>query len=120
MLEDREPTRDDASEVQEPTAQSTAPGKASNLAVWSYVLYNFGNTPFSATVMVLYFPLWLTEQYGAGARPFQQRHGHSGLVGGADRTWPWGPRRPSPETATVPRVLHPGRGVPHGGAGLHR
>ena len=39
----------------------------SKLSVWSYVLYNFGNTPFSATVMVLYFPLWLTEQYGVGA-----------------------------------------------------
>jgi len=66
MLEDREPTRGDTSEVQETTAENTAPGKVSKLAVWSYVLYNFGNTPFSATVMVLYFPLWLTEQYGAG------------------------------------------------------
>ena len=65
MLEDREPTRGDTSEVQEPTAENAAPGKVSKLAVWSYVLYNFGNTPFSATVMVLYFPLWLTEQYGA-------------------------------------------------------
>ncbi len=66
MLEDREPTRDVPSEVQEPTAENAAPGKVSKLAVWSYVLYNFGNTPFSATVMVLYFPLWLTEQYGVG------------------------------------------------------
>jgi MFS-type transporter involved in bile tolerance (Atg22 family) len=66
MLEDREPTRDVPSEVQEPTAENAAPGKASKLSVWSYVLYNFGNTPFAATVMVLYFPLWLTEQYGAG------------------------------------------------------
>ena len=67
MLEDREPTRDVPSEVQEPTAENVASGKASKLAVWSYVLYNFGNTPFSATIMVLYFPLWLTEQYGVGA-----------------------------------------------------
>ena len=70
MLEDREPTRGDTSEVQGPTAENTAPGKVSNLAVWSYVLYNFGNTPFAATVMVLYFPLWLTEQYGAGPALF--------------------------------------------------
>ena len=27
-------------------------------------------TPFAATVMVLYFPLWLTEQYGAGSALF--------------------------------------------------
>jgi hypothetical protein len=49
MLEDRKPTRDDTSEVQEPTAENTSPGKVSKLAVWSYVLYNFGNTPFAAT-----------------------------------------------------------------------
>jgi UMF1 family MFS transporter len=66
MLEDREPTRGTTSEVQEPTAENAAPGKVSKLAVWSYVFYNFGNTPFAATIMVLYFPLWLTEQYGAG------------------------------------------------------
>jgi hypothetical protein len=49
MLEDHKPTRDDTSEVQESTAENTAPGKVSKLSVWSYVLYNFGNTPFSAT-----------------------------------------------------------------------
>ena len=70
MLEDRKPTRDDTSEVQEPTAENTPPGGVSKLAVWSYVLYNFGNTPFAATVMVLYFPLWLSEQYGAGSALF--------------------------------------------------
>jgi UMF1 family MFS transporter len=61
MLEESEPTRDVRSEVKD-----AASGKASGLAVWSYVLYNFGNTPFAATIMVLYFPLWLTEQYGVG------------------------------------------------------
>jgi UMF1 family MFS transporter len=70
MSEGREPTSDDASGVQVPTAENTAPRKESNLAVWSYVSYNFGNTPFAATVMTLYFPLWLTEQYGAGADLF--------------------------------------------------
>ena len=67
MLEDRKPTSHDTSEVQEPPAKNTAPGKVFKLAVWSYVLYDFGNTPFPATVMVLYFPLWLSEQYGAGS-----------------------------------------------------
>jgi MFS-type transporter involved in bile tolerance (Atg22 family) len=70
MLEEGKPTRDDTSEVQEPAAEDTAPGKVSKLSVWSYDLYNFGNTPFAATVMVLYFPLWLTEQYGAGSALF--------------------------------------------------
>src|SRR3954454_9758574 len=70
MLEDREPTRDATSVVQEPTAENGAPRKQSKLAVWSYVLYNFGNTPFSLTILTLYFPLWLTEQYGTGPALF--------------------------------------------------
>jgi UMF1 family MFS transporter len=70
MAEAPEPTRDDASAVQEPTAENGASRKESNLAVWSYVLYNFGNTPFQLTILVLYFPLWLTEQYGAGPALF--------------------------------------------------
>jgi UMF1 family MFS transporter len=70
MIEDREPTGDATSAVQEPTAENGAPRKQSNLAVWSYVLYNFGNTPFALTILTLYFPLWLTEQYGAGAALF--------------------------------------------------
>src|SRR3954447_17377838 len=70
MLEDREPARDDTSAVQEPTAQNGTPSKQSNLAVWSYVLYNFGDTPFSLTILTLYFPLWLTEQYGTGPALF--------------------------------------------------
>jgi MFS transporter, UMF1 family len=70
MTEDREPIRDDASAVQEPRAENRAPRKATKLAVWSYVSYNFGNMPFAATVLTLYFPLWLTEEYGAGPALF--------------------------------------------------
>jgi UMF1 family MFS transporter len=70
MLEDSEPARDDTTAVQEPTAENGAPRKQSNLAVWSYVLYNFGDTPFALTILTLYFPLWLTEQYGAGPSLF--------------------------------------------------
>jgi hypothetical protein len=70
MAEAPEPTRDDTSAVQEPTAENGASRKQSNLAVWSYVLYNFGNTPFQLTILVLYFPLWLAEQYGAGPALF--------------------------------------------------
>ncbi len=58
---------DDTSGVQEAArAENRAPRKESGLAVWAYVSYNFGNTPFAATVLTLYFPLWLSEAYGAG------------------------------------------------------
>ena len=70
MTKDREPTTADTPDVQEPTAENGAPRKQSELAVWSYVLYNFGDTPFALTILTLYFPLWLTEQYGAGSALF--------------------------------------------------
>jgi MFS transporter, UMF1 family len=70
MIEDREPTGDATSAAQEPTAENGAPRKESNRAVWSYVLFNLGDTPFAATILTLYFPLWLTEQYGAGPALF--------------------------------------------------
>jgi UMF1 family MFS transporter len=70
MTKDREPTTADTPDVQEPTAENGAPRKPSKLAVWSYVLYNFGDTPFSLTILTLYFPLWLTEQYGTGPALF--------------------------------------------------
>ena len=66
MTEDREPTTDATSAVQEHRAENGAPRKESNLGVASYILYNFGNTPFALTILTLYFPLWLTEEYGAG------------------------------------------------------
>jgi UMF1 family MFS transporter len=70
MTEDREPTTDATSAVQEQGPENGAPKKESNLGVWSYVLYYFGNTPFSLTILTLYFPLWLTEEYGAGPALF--------------------------------------------------
>src|SRR3954469_10616928 len=70
MTKDREPTTADTPDVQEPTAENGAPRKQSELAVWSYVLYNFGDTPFALTILTLYFPLWLTEQYGTGPALF--------------------------------------------------
>ncbi len=70
MTKEPEPTGDAASDVQEPTAENGAPKKQSNLAVGSYVLFNFGDTPFAATILTLYFPLWLTEEYGAGPALF--------------------------------------------------
>jgi UMF1 family MFS transporter len=71
MIEDRDPTTDASSAGEEPTAENGASaGKASRLAVWSYVLFSFGDTPFAATILTLYFPLWLTEEYKAGPALF--------------------------------------------------
>ncbi len=43
------------------------PGKASGLAVWSWVLYDFSNTIFSISILSYFFPLWLGDELGAGA-----------------------------------------------------
>ena len=41
-------------------------GKASRLAVYSWILYDFANTIFSVTILSFYFPLWVEEQVGSG------------------------------------------------------
>src|SRR5215213_3393286 len=41
-------------------------GKASRLAVYSWILYDFSNTIFSITILSFYFPLWVEEQVGSG------------------------------------------------------
>ncbi|MGH3108320.1 MAG: MFS transporter, partial [Rubrobacter sp.] len=41
-------------------------GKASRLAVYSWILYDFSNTIFSVTILSFYFPLWVEEQVGSG------------------------------------------------------
>ena len=43
------------------------PRKASGLAVWSWVLYDFSNTIFSLSILSYFFPLWLGDELGAGA-----------------------------------------------------
>src|SRR5918998_4361630 len=40
--------------------------KASGLAVWSWVLYDFSNTIFSISILSYFFPLWLGDELGAG------------------------------------------------------
>src|SRR5215207_953648 len=41
-------------------------GKASRLAAFSWILYDFSNTIFSVTILSFYFPLWVEEQVGSG------------------------------------------------------
>ena len=44
--------------------------KASGLAVWAWVLYDFSNTIFSISILSFFFPIWLSEELGAGAGVF--------------------------------------------------
>ena len=42
-------------------------GRASGVAVWSWVLYDFSNTIFAISILSFFFPLWLGDELGAGA-----------------------------------------------------
>ena len=44
--------------------------KASAIAVWAWVLYDFGETIFAVSILSYFFPLWLADELGAGARLF--------------------------------------------------
>ncbi len=44
----------------------TSGGKASRLAAFSWILYDFSNTIFSVTVLSFFFPLWVEERVGSG------------------------------------------------------
>ena len=46
--------------------RSSSGGRASRLAVYSWILYDFSNTIFSITILSFYFPLWVEEQVGSG------------------------------------------------------
>ena len=59
---DSESRKDDA-----PAADARTNAKASGLAVWSWVLYDFANTIFSISILSYFFPLWLGDELGAGA-----------------------------------------------------
>jgi MFS transporter, UMF1 family len=41
-------------------------GKASRLAAFSWILYDFSNTIFSVAILSFFFPLWVEEQVGSG------------------------------------------------------
>jgi UMF1 family MFS transporter len=56
----------DVSGPQERGAKNGTPGKASKLAVWSWVLYDFSNTIFSVSILTYFFPIWLGDELGAG------------------------------------------------------
>src|ERR687895_349453 len=44
--------------------------KASGLAVWSWVLYDFSNTIFSVSILSYFFPLWFGDELGAGGSAY--------------------------------------------------
>jgi UMF1 family MFS transporter len=62
----RDQSQSEASEDRKPGA----PDRASGLAVWSWVLYDFSNTIFSISILSFFFPLWLGDELGAGADTF--------------------------------------------------
>jgi UMF1 family MFS transporter len=41
--------------------------RASALAVWSWVLYDFSNTIFSVSILTVFFPQWVDQEIGEGA-----------------------------------------------------
>ncbi len=45
---------------------SASGGKASGLAAFSWILYDFSNTIFSVAVLSFFFPLWVEERVGSG------------------------------------------------------
>jgi UMF1 family MFS transporter len=54
--------------------------KASGLAVWSWVLYDFSNTIFSISILTYFFPVWLGSELGAGADVFNYAAAGSALL----------------------------------------
>jgi UMF1 family MFS transporter len=40
------------------------------MAMWSWILYDFGSTIFSISILSYFFPLWLGDELGAGAGLF--------------------------------------------------
>jgi UMF1 family MFS transporter len=41
-------------------------GRASRLAVFSWVLYDLSNTVFAASILTFFFPLWVEQEVGSG------------------------------------------------------
>jgi UMF1 family MFS transporter len=55
------------SETRGGEAQSGTPlRKASRLAVWSWVLYDFSNTIFAISILTYFYPIWLASELGGG------------------------------------------------------
>ncbi len=47
-------------------SETSRPGKASRLAVFSWVLYDLSNTVFAASILTFFFPLWVEQEVGSG------------------------------------------------------
>lgn len=59
---------------------SKAGGKASGVAVWSWVIYDFSNTIFSISILSYFFPLWFGDELGAGGNVYNYLAALSALV----------------------------------------
>jgi MFS transporter, UMF1 family len=57
----------EATRSEAPATAQVGNARASRLAVWSWVLYDFSNTIFSISILSYFFPLWLGDELGAGA-----------------------------------------------------
>lgn len=44
--------------------------RSSAVSVWAWALYDFSNTIFSISILSVFFPLWLEENFGAGPNVF--------------------------------------------------
>ncbi len=47
-------------------SETSEPGRASRVAVFSWVLYDLSNTVFAASILTYFFPLWVEQQVGEG------------------------------------------------------
>jgi MFS transporter, UMF1 family len=71
----------EASDARKRGAEHGTPrSRASRLAVWSWVLYDFANTIFSVSILSYFFPLWLGDELGAGADVFNYVTAGSALL----------------------------------------
>src|SRR3712207_7629830 len=53
--------------------------RASALAVWSWVLYDFSNTIFSVSILTVFFPLWVEGETGGDRKSTRLNSSHANI-----------------------------------------
>lgn len=61
-------------------AEPKSAGRASGVALWAWVFYDFSNTIFSVSILSVFLPLWLGDELGAGAGAVNLATAGSALV----------------------------------------